>query len=155
MEVKYINPFISSIINCLEMMIGITPERKPPFIKSNSSGEGDVTGMIGFADKNVIGSLAISFPTNTALMVYNSMTGEEVFQVTRNVQDSIGEIANIVTGGAKTELAEQGLSFHISIPTIIVGKNHEIHHKVDSPVMAIPFSLDKHQFVMEVAMKIL
>lgn len=77
-----------------------------------------------------------------------------MFRISRDVEDSIGELTNIVAGGAKTVLAEEGLSFNISIPSVIVGKNHTITSKLDEPIIVIPFQLDKYRFVMEVSMKI-
>ncbi len=157
MDVKFINPFIESLINTLEMMVGITPGREQLYIKEDKMTHGDITGIIGFAERNITGSIALSFPNDAALMIYGLMTGENVAQINREVQDSIGELANIVAGGAKSELAKSGLAFHISIPSVIVGKNHAISHKVDTPVVVIPFLIGKakHRFVMEISMKVL
>lgn len=154
MDVKYINPFINSLINTLEMMIGVAAESKPPYVKEDSVTPGDITGIIGFAEKDISGSIALSFPEDTALKIYNAMTGDNMLKITKDVEDSIGELANIVAGGAKTVLATEGLSFHISIPSVVVGRNHTINHKADAPIVVIPFQLDKHRFVMEVSMKI-
>ncbi len=154
MDVKYINPFISSLNNAAEMMIGIKPVRGKPFVKNNQLTTGDITGIIGFAEKNITGSVALSFPAESAYMVFEKMTGEQVSSINRDVQDSIGELANIVAGGAKTSLAEEGLSFHISIPSVVVGHEHAISHKSDTSVVVIPFTLDGLEFVMEVSMKI-
>lgn len=154
MDVQFINPFIQSVMNTMEMMVGEKPGRAQPYVKDNKVTQGDVTGIIGFAEKNVTGSVALSFPENTAFHVYNMLTGEDPESISREVQDSIGELTNIVAGGAKAELAKQGLSFHISIPSVIVGRNHAISHKVDTPVVVLPFTLGQFQFVMEVSMKI-
>jgi chemotaxis protein CheX len=154
MDVKYINPFINSLINTLEMMMGMSPDAKSPYIKGDSITQGDITGIIGFAEKNITGSIALSFPQDTALKIYNAMTGDNVFRVTRDVEDSIGELTNIVAGGAKTVLAAEGYSFHISIPSVIVGKNHQINHKANAPIVVIPFQVESIRFSMEVSMLI-
>ncbi len=155
MEVKYINPFMTSVMNTMEMMLGINPERQAPYLKKDKLTKGDITGLIGFAEKNVTGSVALSFTREAALWIYELMTGDAKDKLSREVQDSIGELTNIVAGGAKTALAEDGLSFHISIPSVIVGKDHLISHKLDIPVVAIPFKLNEHTFLMEVSMKVL
>lgn len=154
MDVRYINPFVDSTINTIEMMMGLNPVPKPPYTKSDMITQGDISGIIGFAEKNITGSVVLSFPEDTALKLYAAMTGEDVFRISRDVEDSIGELTNIVAGGAKTVLAEEGLSFNISIPSVIVGKNHTITSKLDEPIIVIPFQLDKYRFVMEVSMKI-
>ena len=48
----------------------------------------------------------------------------------------------------------RGLSFHISIPTVVVGQGHTLVQKIDSPVMVIPFGVGKSRFLMEVTMKL-
>ena len=139
----------------METMIGIKPNRLDLFLKEGSQASGDITGIIGFADKNIVGSVALSFPTDTALMIYNTMMKENVSSASREVMDLTGELTNIIAGDAKQELAKTGLSFHISIPTIIVGKNHTIHHQLDTPVLVIPFTLnDKHEFLVEITLKV-
>ncbi len=154
MDVKYINPFIESTINCIEMMTGHSPQREQPFVKEGDMSHGDITGMIGFAAQNITGSVAVTFPRESALSIYNDMTGESVSVINREVQDSVGELANIIAGGAKSILAEQGLSYHISIPTVIVGKNHHIQHRSNTPVVVIPFSFNNMRIVVEVAMRL-
>ena len=155
MKVEYINPFINSVFNTMETMLGVKPDREQPTLKNSDIAQGDVSGLIGFAENNITGSCSITFPTETALKVYQLMMGETVSKINADVQDTIGEIANIVAGGAKQELAETGLSFHISIPTVIVGKNHTISHKVSTPVVLIPFSIQGFPFSMEISMKII
>jgi chemotaxis protein CheX len=154
MDVKYINPFVESLINTLEMMMGMTPEPGSPYVKGDAITQGDITGVIGFAEKNITGAVVLSFPENAALKLYEALTGEAVSNLSRDVEDSIGELTNIVAGGAKTVLAKDGFSFHISIPSVIVGKNHSISHTVETPIVVIPFSYEDLVFSMEVSMKI-
>ncbi|MCB2198158.1 chemotaxis protein CheX [bacterium] len=154
MDLQYLNPFINSLINTFEMMLGMNPEPGEPSPKGEGMTQGDITGLVGFAEANIIGSVAVSFPTEAALKLYAAMTGEEVTEITRDVEDSIGEISNIVAGGAKTVFASQGLTFHISIPSVIVGRQHSITHKIETPVYVVPFKVDGIEFVMEISMKI-
>lgn len=137
----------------MEMMLGITPERDAPYLKGDVLTDGDVTGVIGFAEKNLTGSVSLSFPEASALFVYHKLTGENIFHVTREVQDSIGELTNIVAGGAKTSLASEGITFHIGIPSVIVGQ-HKISHRVDTPVVAVPFRIENRKLIMEISMKV-
>ncbi len=154
MDVRYINPFINATVNTLQVMMGLTAEPKTPYTKDDLATQGDISGIIGFAEKNISGSVILSFPEQTAIKLYNSMTGENVVRISRDVEDSIGELTNIVAGGAKTVLAAEGLPFNISIPSVVVGKNHMINSKVNAPIIVIPFQLDRLRFVMEVTIKI-
>jgi chemotaxis protein CheX len=154
MDVKYINPFINSVVNTMETMLGISPQRLTPFLKDTNHANGDVSGIIGFSSQEVIGSVAITFPSTTALNVYQKMLGEALSTVNEEVQSTVGELANIIAGGAKEELGGIGIAYSISIPTVVVGKNHTITHKGGTPVVAIPFKLEKDSFFMEISMKL-
>lgn len=153
MDVRFINPFINAVANTLATMAGKTPVRLAPSLKSDSIAKGDISGIIGFAGRNVHGSVALSFPEETALKIYALMMGETLPNLNKDVQDTVGELANIVAGGAKTELDALGLAFHISIPTVVLGKNHTIIHKGSAPVVLIPFQLESCSFVMEISFK--
>jgi chemotaxis protein CheX len=153
MDVKFINPFVNSVINTLATMAGKTPVRLAPSLKQDNCAKGDISGIIGFAGKSVHGSVALSFPQETALKIYSLMVGDASTKINNDVQDTVGELANIVAGSAKTEFDKQGMDFHISIPTVVVGKNHTIIHKGNTPVVLIPFKLESCEFVMEISIK--
>ena len=153
MDVKYINPFIDSVVNMMETMIDVTPVQHDIRIKKDSDLTGDVSGIIGFADKGITGAVALSFPGPTAMKVYELMMSEAVSSLNSDVKDIVGEMTNIVAGGAKRTMAESGFQFHISIPSVITGKNHSIFHKVGTPVIVVPFSVQENPFFMEISMK--
>jgi chemotaxis protein CheX len=102
-----------------------------------------------------VGSVALTFPTKTALNIYRLTMGEEANGLNADVRDIVGELANIIAGAAKVEFSELSISYHISIPTIVVGKNHAISHKGSLPVIVIPFQLKKEIFFMEISIKII
>ena len=154
MEIKYIKPFINSVMNTMETMLNVTPDQSPPFLKNEKLTHADVSGVIGFGGKDISGSVVLSFPTETALNVYEKMMGEPAARISGDVQDVIGELTNIVVGGAKKTFSDDGFSFHISIPTVIVGKNHALGHKYDISAIVVPFKIDQNSFNMEISMKI-
>ena len=56
----------------------------------------------------------------------------------------------MISGQARKGLSEIGLNYHAAIPTIIVGKEHEITHVADGPILAIPFETDYGPLTVEV-----
>ncbi len=154
MNVEVINPFINAVFETFEAMVGMAPERDAPYLKDNARTQYDVTGIIGFAEKDMHGSITLSFPTKTAVRIYNSIMGENTTKLNREVQDLVCELTNTVAGGAKKILAERNLSFHISVPTLMVGKYHSIRHQLNIPVLVVPFKLEDDIFILEVTMKI-
>ena len=78
------------------------------------------------------------------------MLGEEVTEVNSTVPDLVGEITNMVTGGAKRLLSEQGYDFDMAIPAVVAGKNHRISHKSNGVKIMIPFSTLAGKFFVEI-----
>ena len=154
MDVKYITPFVESVFHTMSTMLGETPKRKEMQMKNDNPANGDISGIVGFASDKIYGSVALTFPSETAIKCYNMMVGDNVDMITDDVRDTVGELTNIVAGGAKKKYADQDLSFDISIPTIVLGKNHVLSHKVGTPVVVVPFMIGEHPFVMEISVKL-
>ncbi|MEE9553445.1 MAG: chemotaxis protein CheX [candidate division Zixibacteria bacterium] len=153
MDVKYISPFVESVYHTMQTMLGEAPKRKEVVMKNDNHAHGDISGIVGFASDKIYGSVALTFPTETAVKCYNMMVGDNVDIITDDVRDTVGELTNIIAGGAKKIYADQELSFDISIPTIVLGKNHVLSHKVGTPVVIVPFVIGEHPFVVEISVK--
>jgi len=89
MKTEFVNPFINAIDKALETMAGINADRKKPFIKKERSTRGDITGIIGFAEKNISGSVALSFPLKTILIIYETMMGTPATELNDEVERTV------------------------------------------------------------------
>ena len=154
MRIEHVKPFIESVIKTMEMMLGTKPRVQKPYLKGTQPNWGDVSGIIGFAGEKVIGSVGISMPMKSALGVYALMVSDTVTEITPEVQDSIGELTNIVAGNAKNFFAERDMHFNITVPSVIVGKRHNISYKENDKVLVIPFDMDNVPFVLELLLKV-
>lgn len=150
MKAEFINPFLESIINVLDTMANVKASAGKPQRKEEDIAHGDVTGVVGMASEQVKGSLAITFTSSAIFDIARRMLGEEVTEVNTTVTDLVGEITNMVTGGAKRVLAEQGYDFDMAIPAVVAGKNHRITHKSNGMKLVIPFSIIAGKFYVEV-----
>ena len=155
LRIEHVRPFIDSVRTTIEMMLGSAPTMMRPYLKGDHADWGDISGIIGFAGEKLVGSVALSLPANSAKIVYQKMVGEEVSDLNSEVQDSIGELVNIIAGNGKTALSAIGLHFDITIPSVIVGDKHVISYKADEPILVMPFAIDDHPFALELLLKIL
>ena len=85
------------------------------------------------------GSLSITFDASLALEVMQRMLGEKPASINEEVTDMVGEITNMVAGGAKRILGEKGYDFSMATPMVVSGTNHTISHKSDGPRIIMPF----------------
>ncbi len=138
MNVEFINPFLSSMLNVMSTMaqMELTPEK--PKLKKNEVAMGDVSGLIGMVSPQAKGSLSITFDEPLALATMKGMVGEAPDEVNEEITDLVGEITNMVTGGAKRMLSEKGIEFDMATPIVVSGNQHMIHHKAKGPIVIIP-----------------
>lgn len=152
MKAEILNPFISATRDVLHTMAGIEPRRGKPRLKGARDVSFDVSGVVGITGQ-VKGFVVLSFPKPVALHVVKSFVGDPVDAVDEHVIDAVGELANMVAGGAKRVLAEAGYDLTISIPSVIVGKNHIITRPSGIPCVEIPFEIDVGAFSVELCLK--
>ena len=149
MDVKHINPALDSIVNVLTTMAGITPKIGKPSIKSDQNAAGVITGQIDLVSKDTTGSLAISFSKSVALELANKMLRTDTSEVDEMVEDLVGEMANMMAGGAKAIYHEQGYDFELTLPKVIAGENHQVKHSVEGTTILLPFNTDSGEFFVE------
>jgi len=154
MNIEFINPFVNGAIKVLETMAFVKPKAGKPYLKKGNSGVGDVSGILGLTSNNSMlrGSLAVSFSEKAILKIVSNMLGEEHDKIDHGVCDAVGEITNMISGQARKELSEKGLSLEASIPTVVSGKGHNINHvKIFSIV--IPFEIDEGSFAVDICLE--
>jgi chemotaxis protein CheX len=150
MKVEFINPFMESTVNVLQTMAKVTATPGKPQRKEVDAADGDVTGVISMISEQAKGSLAISFTSAAIFDIARRILSEEVTEINSTVTDLVGEITNIVTGGAKQLLSERGYDFDMATPAVATGKNHRIDHQFNGVKILIPFSIIAGEFFMEI-----
>ncbi|HEY5604126.1 MAG TPA: chemotaxis protein CheX [Gammaproteobacteria bacterium] len=153
MHEQFINSIQESIINVLATMADMRPESGEPSIKTNKKIPGDVTGIIDLVSKQRTGSLAISFTKPVALEIARRMLRMEINTIDETVRDLVGEIANMMAGGAKAKMQEEGYDFELTFPSVIVDHENDIIHNNNASTIILPFATDSGEFFVELYFK--
>ncbi len=152
MDVRYINPFLSGVIEVLGTMANVSLTAGKPAMKKDSHAMGDVSGIIGLAGQ-ARGSLSVSFGFGVIRAALKNMFGDDITEINAEVRDAVGEITNMVSGVARRLLSEDGLDLQAGIPSVVSGPGHVIKHIVNGPVLVVPFTCEHGQVIIEVAME--
>jgi chemotaxis protein CheX len=150
MDANYIKPFVASIQNVFSTMMQLQVVVREPFLKTDNNPNHDVSGVIGMSG-DVKGSVILSFPQQTAENVVALFSGSKFSMGSPDFADAIGELVNMVTGGAKAMFKDRKCS--ISCPSVIVGKDHTVARQSDIPCVVIPCSTDCGDLFIEIAVK--
>lgn len=151
MNKNFINPFLSAVVNVLKTMAQLDARPAKPTIKNDAVARGDVTGFIGMTCAKAKGSLAITFPRQVVFALGKNMLGETLTELDATATDIVGEITNMVTGGAKVALQDVGYEFDMAIPSVVSGRGHAVSHPHGSQVIMLPFDTDVGRFFVEFA----
>lgn len=151
MDASYILPFIASTKSVFSTMLqlNVTCE-KPVMQNAIPSRNSDVSGIIGMSG-DVLGTVVLSFPMDSAQQVVAKFVGMEVAPDSEDFGDAIGEIVNMISGGAKAKF--EGKTVSISCPSVVVGREHKVQQMSDALCIAIPCRSECGDFNVEVSMK--
>ncbi|MBF0274329.1 MAG: chemotaxis protein CheX [Nitrospinae bacterium] len=147
---EYIEPYQRATLNVIEMMAFVKPLTAKPFIKKDKVARGDISGIISISGSKS-GVMVISLSKGAICKIVGSMFGEEYTEINDEVKDAVGELTNMISGDARKILAEKGLTLEAGIPSIIVGKGHEISNLSNGQCLSIPFKVDAFPFVIEIS----
>jgi len=149
MNVAYVNPFISATVACFKNMVFVDAKQGAPMIKKEPFPRYDISGIIGLSG-GAQGAISLCFPLRSALDVVSQMIGSPITECGVDLADAVGEIANIIAGFAKRDLA--GLNLSISLPNVIIN-NHVLSGLSGVPTIIVPFTCPLGPFAMEVSLK--
>ncbi len=150
MQARDIAPFVRSVNHIFTTMLQVHVETGEPAIKEPYSPCYDVSGIIGLSEE-VTGAVVLSFPSDTATRVVELFTGMKLAVDDPDFADAIGELVNMVTGGAKAEFTDRRVS--ISCPSMVVGAGHRVFQQKSRPIVEIPCDCECGPFSVLVSMK--
>ena len=119
--------------------------------------ERHLTAMVGFAGA-YMGLAAINCTIGFAKKIGASMLHMSADDLSaEDVRDALGEIANMIAGRFKSQLALKldlsGQVFEQSVPSVIEGMDYETHAVTDAPSYCLKFDAGSDVFFVEMALK--
>lgn len=150
MDKTYIMPFIKSVQNVFETMLQMPVTIGNPSLKQTGDPAYDISGIIGMSG-DIEGSVVLSFPTDTATRTVNLFTGAELGPKDEDFIDAIGELVNMISGGAKAQF--EGKQVSITCPSVVIGGEHVVFSQRDVVSIHIPCECDTGSFAVEVSIR--
>jgi len=114
--------------------------------------ENSITGVIGLAGTHK-GVLAMHFPNTVAMAITGSFLGMDVDEINEDVEDAVGELANMLGGSVKSILSAKGRDIDLSLPSVIAGKNYDFQPTREVERVVIPFECDAGDFIVELELE--
>lgn len=152
MKPDFIDPFISTTVTVISTMCNIEVQPLKPILKESPESWGtwgEVTGIIGMTSKELSGNMILSFDKDSMLSIVNAMLAETYNTINDEIIDAVGELTNIISGGAKQKFSEIGQNFDMATPLTITGQGVKISQLSRKNIVQIPFLVKNGKFVLE------
>jgi chemotaxis protein CheX len=118
MKQEYVNPFLTPAQMVWQKEFGCPLKIQNAEAVSNQYTTDDVTAIIGISGK-LEGNVLYGFSNDLVKQIVSRMIGEEFNPRDPIALSALGEIANVITGNAATQLAASGYPCDISPPVIL------------------------------------
>ncbi|GAB4129018.1 chemotaxis protein CheX [Thermopirellula anaerolimosa] len=149
MRAEFINPFITSLNNTFQMMLNCRVRRGDLSLKQDGRSSHEISGVIGLTGK-AVGTVVLSLSREVALKAASILLLAETTEIDGDVLDAVGELTNMVAGGAKAQLETYELA--VSLPNVVTGKGHEVHFPSNVTPICINFQTDWGPLTLEVGL---
>lgn len=122
MDVRFMNPFISAASEILEKEVQVRAVKGSISLQKSAYTTEEITILIGLTGQ-VEGMVAYGISEDTAKAFVSQMMGQDWNVLDDLAQSAIGELGNMITGLAGTELSNGGYETKISPPMLILGRD--------------------------------
>ena len=141
------------VINIFSTMVGLDDLLHLPIqIDPVTNFKDCVSSLVGLAG-TYNGLVSLHMPSKLALMITGCMLDAEITEMNDDVNDAMGEIANMIAGSFKQHLSKGGLDIHHSTPSVVNGREYVISLGNNSNQVAVRFAADDHWFMVAVALE--
>ncbi len=108
-----------------------------------------ITGMIGLAGTHK-GVLAVHIPYAVAMAITSNFLMLDINEITEDVHDAVGEIANMLGGNMKSILSENSRDIDLSIPSTITGAQYNFQSDENVEKVIVEFDTGSGTFLVEI-----
>jgi len=115
-----LKPFANATCQTLKLLLDLD-EIAETVNKTDGDSEEDRIGVVIGITGDLSGEVLYQFPAETTLEIVKMMSGLEFTKIDEFVTSAMGEIANIISGNAVTDLSEQEIVCDIQPPKVLNG----------------------------------
>ncbi len=135
---KVADTLCGALSNTYASICGAAPEAVEAWVPPTEQ----VVGLISLVGESPL-SLLISLPQETAVAVSEKFAGFKFEFDSEDMNDLVGELANIVAGDAKSRLLKMGIETKLSLPTVVSGRDVKFNFSDQSSKYSYAFMAEE------------
>lgn len=107
-----------------------------------------ITAIIGFTGVKK-GLVAVHMPFHVAFAVTSSFLMMDISEFNEDVEDAIGELANMIGGEVKNILSNGGKDIDLSVPSTISGQSYDFQAGRENERFVVTFTVEAGNFCVD------
>lgn len=143
---------IDSVVEIFSSMVMMDVTSAGELEASSLSFTDAISGVVGLAGTHK-GCLAIHLPHATAMGITSSFLGMDVEEMGEDVDDAVGELANMLGGNIKSILSEKGRDIELSLPTTVSGREYDFQPTKEADRIILKFNCDAGTFSVDLQLE--
>jgi len=158
MNAEFFKPFVDGTLETLRIQCATEARPGKPFIRPDTTVGGKmdpaIAAVIGVTSDGFRATVTLCFPEPSFLKIMTNMLGEPCSSITKDLEDGVAELLNIIFGAAKRVINQQhGGAIQMAIPTIIRGGGIQATALTRGRTVVLPFVLPGgDEFQIQVSM---
>lgn len=132
------------------IMLEVTPDQ--PLTEHVSRFTASLSAMVGFAGFKQ-GNLIIHAPKDVAIGLTRDFLGVEIESINEDVQDAMGELANMIAGSLKPLISNGGKNVELSLPSVVYGEEYTMTVVAKADWIIVPFTVTHGRFLVGLEFK--
>jgi len=148
-DVFIINALMDSLFKIFSTMVRLKIQAGIPEPKQDNVSRGVVSALTSMQAEGVNGSVSLSLSLPAIRQISLGLLDHEISSVNKEALDLAGELTNMLVGGAKRILSEQGFDFDMQSPQLLQGEGHKIIHHFAGQTVLLPIKINDDEFFIE------
>jgi chemotaxis protein CheX len=150
MHSVFLPPFIASTKAMFETMLGWQVEIASAAKCDEFQPGHDVTGIISFTG-GLKGTIVVSLDKDVAFAAAEAFIGERPNSINSDVLDMVGELANMIGGGAKERFNMSDIV--LGLPTTVTGNDCRVSFTPETKVETVCFNTLSGPLTVQIAIR--
>lgn len=152
-EDELIKGLIKDVQDVFTTMVGVESlTHLPTQVDVTSRFKNCLTSMVGLAG-TYNGLVSVHIPWPLAISFTSLMLGMEVTEIDDDVNDAMGEIANMVAGSFKQHLSKGGSDIQLSTPSVVNGSDYMVSSGSNLENITLKFAVDENWFMVSLSIE--
>lgn len=152
-EDELIAGLVADVRDVFVSMVGVENiDLQPQHIDVTTHFTQCLTAMVGLAG-TYNGLVSVHLPWPLAISFTSLMLGMEVTEIDDDVNDAMGEIANMIAGSFKQHLSKGGSDIQLSTPSVVNGSDYMVTSGNNIENISLKFAANDLSFIVSLTIE--